>query len=118
MRKSPPRVNVVVTLEQQALLLELARLDPDTRSASGFLRQLLDEVTPLLRKTVPMMRAAAEELDSSRESLRGPLRDFIHEMQQLDLLERPAPGANRPQRSEDGRTGRRSRPRRSDPQGQ
>jgi hypothetical protein len=101
-------VNVTVTEEQQALLLELARLDPDTRSASGFLRQLLDEVTPLLRKTVPMMRAAAEELDSSREGLRGPLRDFLAEVQQLDLIDPPI-GANRTERSEGGRTARRPR---------
>jgi hypothetical protein len=102
-------VNVVVTQEQQALLLELARLDPDTRSASAFLRQMLDEVTPLLRKTVPMMRAAAEELDSSREGLRGPLRDFLAEVQQMDLLDPSAPGANRTERSEGGRTRRRGR---------
>ncbi len=106
--KLSPRVNVTVTEEQQALLLELARLDPDTRSASGFLRQLLDEVTPLLRKTVPMMRAAAEELDSSREGLRGPLRDFLREVQQMDLLETPPTGANRTERSEGGRTSRRA----------
>jgi hypothetical protein len=110
LRKPSPRVNVVVTLEQQALLLELARLDPDTRSASGFLRQLLDEVTPLLRITVPMMRAAAEELDSSREGLRGPLRDFLGRLEQMDLLETPH-GAPRPQprSGEDGRTARRTR---------
>jgi hypothetical protein len=114
-----PRVNVVVSHEQHALLYELARLDPDTRSASAFLRQLLDEVTPLLRKTVPMMKAAAEELDSSREGLRGPLRDFLREIQQMDLLEHPAPGANRTERSEGGRTRRRPRqPPRSNSQGQ
>ena len=106
--KLSPRVNVTVTAEQQALLLELARLDPDTRSASGFLRQLLDEVTPLLRKTVPMMRAAAEELDSSREGLRGPLREFLAEVQQMDLLDPSPPGAKRTERSEGGRTKRRS----------
>jgi hypothetical protein len=100
-------VNVVVTEEQRALLLELAHLDPDTRSASAFLRQMLDEVTPLLRKTVPMMRAAAEEMDSTREGLRGPLRDFIREVQQMDLLDHAAPGANRTERSEGGRTKRR-----------
>jgi hypothetical protein len=107
--KPSPRVNVVVTEEQQALLLELARLDPDTRSASGFLRQLLDEVTPLLRKTVPMMRAAAEELDSSREGLRGPLRDFLGQLEQMDLLDTSEPSANRTERSEGGRTRPRGR---------
>ncbi len=103
-----PRLNVVVSEEQHALLLELASLDPDTPSASGFLRQLLDQVTPLLRKTVPMMRAATEELDSSREELRVPLRGFLAAMQQLDLIDAPQ-GAPRPQRSEDGRAPRRTR---------
>lgn len=97
-----PRVNVVVSEEQHALLSELARLDPDLRSASSFLRALLDRVTPLLRKTVPLMRAAAEELDTNRDELRGALASFMEEMQQMDLLH-PAPGARRPQRSEDAR---------------
>jgi hypothetical protein len=111
MQKLSPRVNVSVTEEQHALLLELARLDPDTRSASAFLRQMLDEVTPLLRKTVPMMRAAAEEMDSSREGLRGPLRDFIREVQQMDLLDAPdgAPDRTAAKRGPDRRTARRVR---------
>ena len=103
-----PRVNVVVTDEQHALLLELAQLDPDTRSASAFLRHMLDEVTPLLRKTVPMMRAAAQELDSSREGLRAPLREFVRTVQQMDLLDAPD-GAPARSVSEDGRTARRTR---------
>jgi hypothetical protein len=108
-RKPSPRINVVVTEEQQALLFELARLDPETRSASSFLRKLLDGATPLLRVTVPMMRAAAEEMDASREGLRGPLRDFIAEVQQMDLLDRAAPGTNHTERSEGGRAKRRPR---------
>ena len=104
---SSPRINVVVTEEQRALLFELARLDPSVRSASSFLRKMLDEVTPLLRKTVPVMRAAAEELDHNREQLRGPLREFLREMEQMDLLD-AAPGAARTERSEGGRTKRRT----------
>lgn len=101
-----PRVNVTVTEEQHALLLELARLDPETRSAASFLRQLLDQATPLLRKTVPMMRAAAEELDTGRTELRSTIREFLAELQQTDLLDEPgAPARTGPQRSED-RTGR------------
>lgn len=95
-----PRVNVVVTEEQRALLFELARLDPSVRSAASFLREMLDEVTPLLRVTVPAMRAAAEEIDTSRETLRAPLRDFMSHLAQLELPG-DAPGGMRPQRSED-----------------
>ncbi len=93
--KPSPRVNVVVTEEQRALLLEFARLDPSVRSASGFLRSMLDQVTPLLRKTVPMMRAAAEEMDSARSQLQAPLRALLVELDQADLLEPAALGANR-----------------------
>ncbi|MCH8615383.1 hypothetical protein LZ016_04610 [Sphingomonas sp. SM33] len=105
-------MNVVVTEEQHALLFELARLDPaSVPSASAFLRTMLDQVTPLLRKTVPLMRAAAEELDmhrsDAREKLRGPLAELLREMDQLDLLD-AAPGAPEPQRSEDGRAKRRA----------
>ena len=104
-----PRLNVTVTREQHALLLELASLDPDTPSAAGFIRELLDQVTPLLRATVPMMRAAKEAHGGAREALREPLRDFMQAMDQMDLLDAPAAsGAPEPQRSEDGR----ARPRR------
>jgi hypothetical protein len=56
------------------------------------------------------MRAAAEELDSGKESLREPLREFLTAMEQLDLLD-ASPGAPAPQRSEDGRAKRRARSR-------
>ena len=107
-----PRVNVVVTEEQHALLSELAELERKqghaTASASGFVRALIDQVTPLLRKTVPLMRAAAEELDTNREALREPLRAFLTEMRQLDLLDPPAAPA-RTERSEGARTRRKRR---------
>ncbi len=116
------RVNIVCTLEQRALLTELADLDPTVRSPAGFVRQLLDQVTPFLRVTVPMMRAAAQEMDSSRSQLKEPLADFLAQLEQLDLLDASAPGA--PARSgvsrEDGRTVRRRsrRPRSDNMQGQ
>lgn len=99
-----PRVNVVVTEEQHALLLELARLDPDTRSAASFLRAMLDRATPLLRKTVPVLRAAAEERDSTREELRNALSEFTAAIHQADLLD--APGDARTERSEGARAKR------------
>ena len=97
------RVNIVVTPEQAALLKELASLDPSTRSPAGLVRQLVDQVTPLLRKTVPLLRAASEEFHSNREALRVPAREFLDELRQLDLLDETArPGEPRgPQRSED-----------------
>ncbi len=67
---------------------------------------------PLLRATVPMMRAAAQEMDTSREQLREPLRSLLTAMEQMDLLDDATQGA--PARSgvsrEDGRTVRRARP--------
>lgn len=97
-----PRLNVTVTREQHALLLELASLDPDTPSAASFIRQLIDQVTPLLRSTVPLMRAAAEAQGSAREQLREPLAQFLGEMAQMDLLDAPGgPGAPAPQRREE-----------------
>jgi hypothetical protein len=107
-------VNIVVTPEQAALLKELALLDPSTRSASGFVRQLVDELTPLLRVMVPAMRAASQELDTSREALRGPLRDFSDKLKQLDLLAGSSPdGRTARSGSEDGTPARRRRARNS-----
>ena len=55
-----------------------------------------------------MMRAASQELDSSRESLRKPLAAFMAEVDQLGLLDAPH-GAPARSASEDGRTARRAR---------
>jgi hypothetical protein len=114
------RVNTVITEEQHALLSELASLDPTVRSSAGFVRELIDQVTPLLRVTVPAMRAAAQEMDSSREELKGPLRDLLAAVQQLDLADAPAHGPPARSVSEDGRTVRRRarRPRADPSQGQ
>jgi len=88
-----PRVSVIVTQEQHALLSELASLDPETRSIGAFLRQLVDEVTPLLRVQVPAMRAAAQETQSAKESLREPLQAFLAHVEQMDLLPPDSPSA-------------------------
>jgi len=81
-----PRVNIIVTEEQHALLSELASLD-GRRSAAAIVRELVDGVTPLLRVTVPAMRAAKQELDTNREALKKPLAEMIAAMQQHDLLD-------------------------------
>ncbi len=82
------RVNIVVTKEQYALLSELASLD-DRRSPAAIVRELVDQVTPLLRVTVPAMRAAKQELDTNREALRKPLAEMVAAMEQLALPEVP-----------------------------
>ena len=96
-----PRVNVTVSEEQHALLLELAKLQGG--SAAGFLRQQLDAATPLLRSAVPLLRRAAQETEGTREEVRqlleGPLR-AVREMglqEQVDFLEEmgAAPDAER-----------------------
>lgn len=106
-----PRVNVTVTGEQHALLIELAELQGG--SAAGFLRQMLDQVTPLLRATVPALRAATEEVSQAQQSLTTILtaaRD-LGLSTQLELLDEPAPALGRttPSASEGGAAKRRRR---------
>ena len=106
-----PRVNVTVTEEQHALLLELAQLQGG--SAAGFLRQQLDASTPLLRAAVPLLRRAAQETELTRKEaaklLQEPLRK-IREMgldTQLDFIadgvSAPDDGSERSERSKRGR---------------
>ena len=107
-----PRVNVTVTSEQHALLLELASLQGT--SASAILRQMLDQVTPLLRASVPLLRTAARETEitvqRAQELLKAPLEQLaeLGALPQLDLLDPPA-AAVRTERSEGGRGSGRSR---------
>lgn len=95
-----PRVNVTVTAEQHALLLELAELNGG--SAAGYLRQMLDAATPLLRATVPGLRVAAEEMTTTKEDVETQLSHMLAALRaagintQLDLLEdAPAPAPSR-----------------------
>jgi len=87
-----PRVNVTVTEEQHALLLELAALNGG--SAAGLLRQMLDQATPLLRATVPALRLAAEEMNSTKAEAEAQLQEMFAalrsvgvETDQFDLLD-------------------------------
>lgn len=98
-----PRVNVTVTEEQHSLLSEMATLNGG--SAAGFVRQLLDQVTPLLRVVVPAMRTASEEMSTAQESLNAILREARNaglRLDQLDLLDDPALVEHRTERSEGG----------------
>jgi len=84
-----PRVNVTVTEEQHAMLLELAALQGG--SASSFLRQQLDAATPLLRAALPLLRKAAEESAIPRAEaarlLAEPLRLLREAIPQDELYE-------------------------------
>lgn len=97
-----PRVNVTVTVEQHALLLELAELQGG--SASGFLRQMLDAATPLIRVTVPMLRAASDEMEITRQRANELMRPVFDEMRKTGLVDQPD--------LLDGNTVARSRPKR------
>ena len=100
-----PRVNVTVTEEQHALLLEMAKLDRG-RSASGFLREMLDQVTPLLRATVAAMRAAAQEQDNARSELAGMMDELQTLIGQRALPLTPPPPAARTRSDAGARTAR------------
>ena len=110
-----PRVNVTVTEEQHALLVELAKLNGG--SAASYLRQMLDAATPLLRATVPVLRSAAEEMNASKQDAEKQIGSMLRSLReagvnlQPDLLDdppatAPSAGAQRSERSERGRTRR------------
>jgi len=100
-----PRLNVTVTPEQHALLLELAELNGG--SAAGYLRQMLDQATPLLRATVPALRTASEEMNSTQEQAQRALHELGEAIRltgliQPDLVDK-ALAAPAPSGSEGGR---------------
>ena len=88
-----PRLNVTVTPEQHSLLLELAELNGG--SAAGYLRQMLDQATPLLRATVPALRAATQEMNTTRGQASDALYSLLASIAeagvtiQPDLLDGP-----------------------------
>ena len=96
-----PRVNVTVTEEQHALLLELAELNGG--SAAGYLRQMLDQATPLIRATVPALRMAADEMNTTRQAASEQLEALLDAIRQSgagiqpDLLDRVSRAAQAPQ---------------------
>ena len=80
-----PRINVTVTEEQHALLLELATLQGG--SASGFLRQYVDASTPLLRAAVPLLRRAAKETEVSKAEAARLLQEPLKRLQEMGVLD-------------------------------
>ncbi len=87
-----PRLNVTMTEEQHALLLEVARLQK--RSASSYLRGLIDDLTPTFRALLPSLRLAAElaerasgEQSAAANAATDALKAHLEGLDdQLDLL--------------------------------
>lgn len=105
-----PRVNICVDPEQHALLVEFAHLQG--RSAASVVKELLDAATPLLRKTVPLLRSAAQEIDNGPEAVEKRLLEVIMEVERVYMDADPAqllldvvtpPDAPAPSASEGGR---------------
>jgi uncharacterized protein (DUF1778 family) len=63
-----PRINVVVTDRQYRVLTELAALQG--RSASSFIREMIDVTLPLLEATLTPLRAAKEAAERQPEEAR------------------------------------------------
>jgi len=85
MPSKQPRLNLTITEEQRALLFELAELEGGT--ASGFVRKLVDQVTPLLRASVPLLRTAAREHQITVEQGRERIREALEEISHTGLLD-------------------------------
>lgn len=83
-----PRIGVVVSTHQHALLTELGALQ--SRSTASFLRELLDAATPMLEAMLPVYRAAAAQVAMQPEALQMAIRDALADVDgkraQLDLL--------------------------------
>lgn len=84
-----PRLNVAMTAEQHALLLELGKLQG--RSGASFLREMLDAATPMLEASLPIWRAIADEAAAQPERLRALIEQAVADVKgnvaQLDMLE-------------------------------
>lgn len=83
-----PRLNVSITEHQHALLAELGRLQG--RSSASFLREMLDQSTPMLEAILPIMRAAAEQVAMQPKQLSDAIRNAVAEVDaqkaQMNLL--------------------------------
>lgn len=109
-----PRLNVTVTPEQHALLLELSELNGG--SAASYLRQMLDQATPVLRKVVPMMRETAKATELSRSQAQSMIDELLTAIREAGLSVQPdlldgssqgSPGSAARNERQRGRTARR-----------
>lgn len=69
MPSDKPRVNVVVSPEQHRLLLDLGRAQG--RSASSYLREVLDGVEPYLRHMLDLEQARAQSVEEYTDKVRS-----------------------------------------------
>lgn len=87
-----PRLQVTMTVEQHKLLAELASLCG--KSSAGFLRQMIDAATPLLRYTVDEARhVEPDDIPDLGRLFHHAFDDIVHQLgetgylQQLDFEE-------------------------------
>lgn len=105
-----PRFLVTVTEEQDQLLRQLAEMQH--RSVASFLRELLDAATPMLRASVPLLKAARttvqEQPQALREAAEGYVRAVAFYDDQIDIeevlaaIQGPAAGEGEPPSSNTG----------------
>lgn len=77
MPSDKPRVNVVVSPEQHRLLLDLSRLQG--RSASSYLRELLDGVEPYLRHMLELEYARTQSVEEYTDKVRSISASVLEE---------------------------------------
>ena len=96
-----PRLNVTITEHQYALLQELG--DLQGKSSASYLRDMLDQATPMLETILPVWRAAAAKVAMQPQELQRAIRDALETVDaqkaQLSLLEHVA--ATQPQLAND-----------------
>jgi len=83
-------LNVTVSEEQHGMLLELG--DLQHRSAASFLRELLDTATPILRATLPILRARSLAIEDQPAALEKSVTDALGALlgddpAQIDLVD-------------------------------
>lgn len=87
-----PRLNVTITEHQAELLRELGELQG--KSSASYLRDMLDQATPMLETILPVWRAAAAKVAMQPQELQRAIRDALETVDaqkaQLSLLEHVA----------------------------
>lgn len=83
-----PRIGVTVSKEQHELLMKLGALQG--RSASSYLREMLDSAMPMLEAMLPVFEAAAQQVAMQPQALAQAIKDALAEVDakqaQMSLL--------------------------------